>query len=475
MVLDNFRRKLRQESQRWRDEGLINSSQHQQLSDRYEFNKIEQASRDNFVILVIIIGSILLSLGVITFIAANSQAWSREVKLIVVMSLLIGTSITGFNYFRQGLASGSGNKSQASKKTLGELLLFVSALILGANMAVMAQIFNVSSSSSALFLAWGLGVIAMAYSLRLTSLGILGIALMQVGYWTGVEEWFNSPAIDSWAQLIVRHMPLISWLLYIPLAYLCISRWIFALAAIAFATALQLNLNPLQRLSYADIAPWVASFAFALPPALWWSYDDLLFPKVNYRLFQPLARTLALIFFGVIFSVLSFRWQWDTSYFSTLNRDGNSMLRSLPFLDIGILSGLVVLQWLYLLRHRNTISRRLDINIIAIASFIFITALVPYWHQAISPIGPLAIFIFNSMLSIFACGLMREGMLTGDRRAFWGGMLLLTSQIISRVLEYDTDLLFRALVFAFCGWGVMSAGLWFERRLSNPSNSGNKK
>jgi ethanolamine transporter EutH len=44
-------------------------------------------------------------------------------------------------------------------------------------------------------------------------------------------------------------------------------------------------------------------------------------------------------------------------------------------------------------------------------------------------------------------------------------MLLFILQIISRVLEYDTDLLFRSLVFVLCGSGLISAGLWFERRL----------
>jgi hypothetical protein len=45
-------------------------------------------------------------------------------------------------------------------------------------------------------------------------------------------------------------------------------------------------------------------------------------------------------------------------------------------------------------------------------------------------------------------------------------MLLLTLQIISRMWEYDTDLIFKSFVFAMCGVGIISAGLWFERRLT---------
>ena len=121
----------------------------------------------------------------------------------------------------------------------------------------------------------------------------------------------------SWARLVLQHMPLLSWLLFVPLAYFCRSRWIFALAAFSFASSLVFNLDPLPLLNLANVAPWVASFAFALPPALFWSYDDLLFPTINYRLFQPLARDLALVAFGLVFYILSFRWQWQGQSYSS--------------------------------------------------------------------------------------------------------------------------------------------------------------
>jgi uncharacterized membrane protein len=474
MVLDNFRKKLRQEAQIWRDEGLLSSSQYQQIAQRYQFNELEIAARDRFTFIVIAVGSILLGSAVIIFVAANWQAWSREVKLMLLLSLFMATTITGFYTWREPTSSNpSERRQQRSKRLLGEGLLILGALILGANIAVMAQLFRISGSAAELFLCWGLGVVVMAYGLRLTSLGILSIILMQIGYWLGLREFLYSPGEVTWARLLMQHMPLVSWLLFVPLAYLCLSRWIFALSAIAFATSLQLNLNPLQLLSTAEIAPWVASFAFALPPSLWWSYDDMLFPTINYRLFQPLAQTLTVVFFSILFSALSFSTPWrdsagDFNFFNT----SNLVPKSLSFMDLGIFSGLVVLQWLYLLRHRNTPPRRgLDFNTVVICGFIVISALIPFWHQAISPIGQIAIFIFNLLLGILAFGLMRRGLELGERRSFWGGLLLLTLQIISRILEYESNLVFKSFVFAMCGIGVISAGLWFERRLNSLSNS----
>jgi predicted outer membrane lipoprotein len=44
-------------------------------------------------------------------------------------------------------------------------------------------------------------------------------------------------------------------------------------------------------------------------------------------------------------------------------------------------------------------------------------------------------------------------------------MSLLILGIISRIFEYNTDLLLKAGVLLACGTSVIAAGLWFERRL----------
>ncbi len=474
MIFENFQEKLRKEAQLWRDEGLISSSQHQQIADRYQFNKLEAASRERFVILVVGVGALLFGLGLIIFVAANWQTWTRDVKFILLMSIFLSTAITGFLTWREPtLAKAEGKKSQPGKRVLGECLLILSAFILGANLLLMTQIFNISGSASELFLAWGLGVLVMAYSLSLNSLGILAIILVQIGYWQGLGDLWSSPNDLTWARLLVRHMPLVSWLLFVPLAYSCRSRWIFGLAVVVFTTSLQLNLNPLPLVTTSDIVPWVASFALALPPALFWSYDDLLFPTINYRLFQPLARSLALVCFSVVFYLLSFRWQWQpVNYLYNQSTTFSNLSRYLPIIDLGILSGLAVLQWLYLLRQRNNPPRReLVFTLALISTFFAFLIIIPVWHLAVNRISDLGIFIFNVLLALLAWGLVQEGLKLRDRRPFWGGILLLTLQIISRVLEYDTDILFRSLVFVLCGSGLMSAGLWFERRLSATSSS----
>ena len=185
----------------------------------------------------------------------------------------------------------------------------------------------------------------------------------------------------------------------------------FGLGAVAFTVCLQYSLNPLPLVNFAGNVSWVASLALGLPPGLLWSYDDLLFPSINYRVFKPLARKLALTCFSVIFYLLSFRWEWqpgdDTNNFlgsSTLGLSAN-VFQSLPIIDIGILSGLAVVQWLFLLRHRTNSPRRIPFfTISVIITFLSFIVIIPFWHQAISRITELGVFTFNILLGMLAWG-----------------------------------------------------------------------
>ena len=458
MIIDSFRAKLHKEVQLWRDEGIIEDSLYEQLSERYQFDSLDNVARDRFIFILMGVGCILVGLGAITFVAANWQAWSREVKLILLLSLFFATNIIGFYLWREPLLDNSGKKRRQRKRTFGHGLLLLGGLLLGANMAFMAQTFHMTGSNYELYLYWGIGVLLMAYGLRLASLGVFSFVLINIGYWTGRWELWSNFNEFSLGLAILKYMPILFLALFVPLAYLCKSRWIFALSTIAFAISLQFNLNRYNL-------PILNSFAYALPPALLWSYDDLLFPKVNQRWFQSVARNLALLFFSILFYLLSFRGYWEYSSYSFNNF--NSIPNLFVLIDLGILSALAIYQWLHLLRPKGNRQRQgIDITNIGIAIFTAIAAVIPMLNQKIDGIAFWGIFIVNLLLALLACGMIRQGLQSNQRRAFWGGMILLTLQIITRMLEYNTDLLFKSLVFVLCGVAVIGAGLWFERHLS---------
>ncbi|PSB52605.1 DUF2157 domain-containing protein [filamentous cyanobacterium Phorm 6] len=461
MISDKFRRELRSQAKLWEAEGLIDTSFYQQLADRYQFNTLETASRNRFLTILISLGSILLAIGVITFVAANWQVWPREARVTLLLSLFVAVNVAGFYLWRIPPSRSTNFNpnmppTKGRNKLLGEGLLLLGALILGANMALMAQMFHIGGSSYGLFLAWGVGVLGMAYSLRLTSLGVLSALLVSLGYWLAVLD-FSSKVEFSWLEVLVRQMPIAASIMFIPLAYWCRSRAIFALGAIVLIFSLQVSiaqgLNP----------NWAATIFCALPPALLWGYDDAMWPNIDSRLFQATARSLALLFLASLFYFLSFHWLWQSSPNpSEISLDWNVLA------NVTVLGALTVFEWLHLgrLELRRRKQKGVDLTTGAIALLIVITALIPLYHLNFIRIPELATFLFNVLSFLLAVGLIREGLALGNRKSFWGGMVLITLQIISRLFEYNTELLLKSFVFVLCGIGVIAAGLWFERHFA---------
>lgn len=462
MISDKFRRELRSEAKLWEAEGLIDSSLYQQLSERYQFNTLETASRNRFLSILMSLGGILLGIGVLTFVAANWQVWSREVRVAMLLSLFVAVNAAGFYLWRIPPSQNRSSSlsilppTKGRNKLLGEGLLLLGSLILGANMALMAQMFHIGGSSYGLFLVWGIGVLGMAYSLRLTSLGVLSALLIGLGYWLAVLDW-SSKVEFSGLQVLVRQMPIAASLMFVPLAYWCRSRVIFAIGAIAIIFSLQVSivqgLNP----------SWAAAIFCALPPALLWGYDDEIWPKVHRKLFQPTARSLALLFLAGVFYVLSFHWFWQDSPNPAQIQPDWVLLA-----NVAVLGGFTVFEWLRLgrLELRRPTQKGVDLTTGAIGIFILASAFIPLFHLSFTPIPQVATFLFNVLSFLLAAGLIREGLALGNRQTFWGGMVLITLQIISRLFEYNTELLLKSFVFVLCGIGVIAAGLWFERHFA---------
>lgn len=486
MVSDKFRRQLRQEANLWRTEGLIDAQLYEQLSERYQFNRLETAARDRFVMILLGLGSILIGLGTISFVAANWQELPRNGKVTLLLSLFIGVNIAGFYLWR---------RPNGAQQRLGHGFLLLGAIILGANMGLMGQMFHISSPFYELLLAWGVGVLAMAYSLRLTSLSVLAIIVIGLGYWSfwwnwEGASWSNAYYYEefSWSSQMGQHMPLLASLMFVPLAYWCRSRVIFGLAAIAVISSLEANLRPLSlglfNLFSLKSTGIVLAIALALPPALLWGYDDSLWvysdlnrvPKPNPITpasweggswggsFRPLARRLALVFLGVVLYLSSSLWFWGVlSKMSSAEQ--SARVTWFPLVDVVILSGLAIFAWLRLVwLSRSPRTRREEIlTTIAIGVFICFMAGIPVWHLTVQPIPLLATFIGNVLLFLLAAGLMRQGLAKAERSAFWGGMMLLIVRILTWFVLSATGLIFKSLLFILCGITAIAIGLWFER------------
>jgi uncharacterized membrane protein len=174
MLPTKFRRQLRREADLWAQEGLIDRTTHDRIATRYQFSALDVESRNSLITLLMGLGCVLIGIGVLTFVAANWQLLAREWRVGILLGAFIAINLLGFYLWRE---------PDGGKHRLGQGLLLLGALMLGGNMALMGQMFHVRGESFQLLIAWAVGVLLMAYSLRLTSLGILAQILMGLGYW----------------------------------------------------------------------------------------------------------------------------------------------------------------------------------------------------------------------------------------------------------------------------------------------------
>ncbi|TCO76924.1 DUF2157 domain-containing protein [Marinisporobacter balticus] len=131
-----------------RDRGLITQNQ---LDDIMTF--YEEGSGLNFIRVLVTIGSLLIGLGILSFVASN---WDYMGKILKVMSILGSLGISIFTSF----------KLEKTYPKTSKALLYLSALIYGAGIFLMGQIFHYGGEFTGAFLLWAIGVLAMSLILR---------------------------------------------------------------------------------------------------------------------------------------------------------------------------------------------------------------------------------------------------------------------------------------------------------------------
>ncbi|MEM6521394.1 MAG: DUF2157 domain-containing protein [Cyanobacteria bacterium P01_C01_bin.70] len=475
MASDEFRRELQREAQQWRSSELISEEQFQALAEKYDFETIATAARDRFIMILLGLGSILIGIGAITFVAANWQALSQTVKAGLLFIAMIICDLGGF-----GLMNRVGPSDRWRR--LGQALLLLGALLLGANLALMGQIVHTSGTRYELCAAWSLGVLAMAYGMRLPFLGMLALLILGMGYWSALWDmvWLQNSLLGVWT---LQTMPLLLAALFIPLAYQCRSPRLFALSTAAMTSSLLILILDIGR----SLPAFIDALVLTLPFAALWAYDDTLWPfwwrllrQLPHRRqplttataddeddierpFQPAARGLMLFGLSVMYWVLSFQDVWLASARRSL-LDTQLLWRnsSLVVLTLLLFAAWTVGAWVYL-GWRSPRAWRLDTLSATILGFLLVTATIFFVTSVAGPLPILATMVMNVLLAVLSIGMMREGLGSGTRAPFWWGMVMLTLQILSRVLEYETGLLVKSLVFVSCGVGVIFVGLWFER------------
>lgn len=135
---------LQKELTFFENDGIITKDQKESMLLSYNVG-----SEINFIRILLSIGSILIGLGILTFIASNWQGFTKLIKFIIIILLFILSNIISFSVHD--------NYPKTSKS-----FLYLSTLIYGAGIFLIAQMFNFNNYFSTLIILWFLGVIPFA-------------------------------------------------------------------------------------------------------------------------------------------------------------------------------------------------------------------------------------------------------------------------------------------------------------------------
>jgi len=173
----SFLRNLEKEIDLWLKEGILLPDQKERILARYKEVKAaeEKAGPGKLITTLSILGSVLVGIGVILFVASNWSALPNWGRLFIVFSSMIASYGFGF-YVRY---------EARNYPKVGASLILLGSLIFGAGMFLIAQIYHITVHYPNGPLLWGLFVLPLAYLLRFRSL--ISLAILVLLIWLGME------------------------------------------------------------------------------------------------------------------------------------------------------------------------------------------------------------------------------------------------------------------------------------------------
>lgn len=150
---------LGKEILKWCEKGLISKFQIEGIFKEYNIKYTKEKEEEkpvNIIKVLAIIGSILLGLGVILFVASNWQEIPRFIKTIMLLVITFGTFYASYYLTYQ----------KKEHVVLGKALLLLSTLLYGATIFLISQMYNVNANSHWLILFWAFSILPVAYLLE---------------------------------------------------------------------------------------------------------------------------------------------------------------------------------------------------------------------------------------------------------------------------------------------------------------------
>jgi len=405
----------------WREEGLIDERTAERIADRYRGDHVERVSR--VVFFIYLIGFVLIGGGVLSFVAWNWDDMPPALKLGLSGLALVVTYAAGFWYW----------KVDGRRAALGHSLTVLGSLLFGANIGVVAQVFQLSSQDLTAVGIWGAGVTLAAWLLSSAPNAVLANFLL--------AAWALD-RIDALGPGLASGLPAIA---IIPLAFRLSSAPLYAvsLATAAFMLAAEVVESRF------GVEPAIAS---VLASACLFLAIPLVLPSTK-RVFRAISTHFG--FYIVLALAYAFSFH-EVAH--EIDFDWDEASGWLGFVLPQFLAAVACV--LFAGAKQPEALRRELFGMIALGLAVLLFAGMQFSEPEI----PLAVVANLGLLAIGAYSIARS--LRELRRwSYWGGIVLIAAAAVSRFVEFETGLLAKAFFFTACGVTVIYAGLAFEKRV----------
>ena len=202
-----YKDRVQQDLDRWIGAGLVDADQRAAI-----LATIPETRRMDAATALAWVGSVLLGIAIIAFVAAN---WDFTPKL-VRFAVLLAAFLT--------LAGGGAWASHKERPTLCNILLTLAALVFAASIGLTGQIFDIAGDPRSAAYGAGVAGFALAIAGRSTGAALVGLIFIALGDFTD-RQWFAGAESEAPWMLIGA-----------PLAAYLALRW--GSAALAHASAL---------------------------------------------------------------------------------------------------------------------------------------------------------------------------------------------------------------------------------------------
>jgi uncharacterized membrane protein len=177
------RKFIENEGRRWTELGIVTPQQYEQILHLYTEKK-------HAIGLVPILGSILVALGILSFVAANWQDIPQLLRLIIIIAAMVGFYGAGETLLKR------------EHGKLGISLIGIGLITFGAGIVLVAQMFHLEAYDITSWMVWGAAGIVLTYLYRSRYLFLISLLILTFGQLYSINEFHQFSYVSAIISLV---------------------------------------------------------------------------------------------------------------------------------------------------------------------------------------------------------------------------------------------------------------------------------